>query len=156
MVDNLWKDDVRAAWLSDQAPAPYRNAILDESKLSVEMPIESASDEFSPITCFLTLNTASFTVIGVPWDNLSNASARWLLFPLLLGLGESAAWFSTPQTYRQFNSARYEVIGELEARLPASPYWGAQWDKLGKGKDWKRYWPPTHVEMYVEAKSGGR
>ena len=41
------------------------------------------------------------------------------------------------------------VIGELEKRLPASPYWSAEWIALGEGKNPKIYKPLTHVENWI-------
>jgi hypothetical protein len=41
------------------------------------------------------------------------------------------------------------VIGALEERLPACPYWRAEWTALGKGKDKAIYWPLTHLEQWV-------
>jgi len=41
------------------------------------------------------------------------------------------------------------VIGALERRLPASPYWAAEWFALGEGKDRAKYWALTHLEKWV-------
>ena len=41
------------------------------------------------------------------------------------------------------------MIGALEERLPASPYWNAEWDALGNGEDKAIYWPLTHLEQWV-------
>jgi hypothetical protein len=38
------------------------------------------------------------------------------------------------RSIRLLNSAKYEVIGTLEERLPASPYWRADGAALGEGK----------------------
>jgi hypothetical protein len=43
------------------------------------------------------------------------------------------------------------VIGALERRLPASPYWSAEWTALGQGKDPAWYWPLSHVERWIPA-----
>lgn len=47
------------------------------------------------------------------------------------------------------NSAKYEVIGALEERLPASPYWRAEWVALGEGNDPSKYRPLTHLEQWI-------
>ena len=47
------------------------------------------------------------------------------------------------------NSAKYTVIGVLEERLPASPYWRADWKALGEGRDKAKYWPMTHLEQWI-------
>jgi hypothetical protein len=64
-------------------------------------------------------------------------------------LGECFAWFYLLRSYRLLNTAKYEVVGALERRLPASPYWSAEWTALGKGKDPKKYWPLSHIESWI-------
>ncbi len=59
------------------------------------------------------------------------------------------AWFWLLRSYRQLNSAKFAVIGTMEERLPASPYWLAEWAALGEGKDPSRYWPLSHVEQWI-------
>jgi len=59
------------------------------------------------------------------------------------------AWFWLIRSYRQLNTAKFQVIGALEERLPASPYWRAEWFALGEGKDKSKYWPLTHLEQWV-------
>jgi hypothetical protein len=95
------------------------------------------------------LNTAIFTVVGVFWKDRPSADAWWLVFPLLVVLGECFAWFYLVRSYDLLNSAKYKVVGELEERLPASPYWRAEWWALGEGKDWTKYWPLTHIERWI-------
>lgn len=73
----------------------------------------------------------------------------WLVFPLIAVLGQCCGWFYLVRSYRLLNSAKYEVIGALEERLPASPYWRAEWFALGEGKDRKKYWPLTHIEQWI-------
>lgn len=42
------------------------------------------------------------------------------------------------------------MVGEIETRLPASPYRKAEWETLLKeGRDRKVYWPLTHVEAKI-------
>jgi hypothetical protein len=74
----------------------------------------------------------------------------WLLaFPLVIVLGECAAWWWLVRSYRQLNTAKFKVVGALEERLPASPYWRAEWAALGEGKDWRKYLPLTHLEQWI-------
>jgi hypothetical protein len=53
------------------------------------------------------------------------------------------------RSYRQLNAGKYLVVGEFEKRLPASPYWSAEWKALGEGKDPKKYLPLTHIENWI-------
>jgi hypothetical protein len=51
----------------------------------------------------------------------------------LVALGQCFAWFYLVWSYRLLNSAKYQVVGALEERLPASPFWAAEWWALGEG-----------------------
>ena len=82
----------------------------------------------------LTLNTAIFTAVGLFWEHKPEGQVRWLIFPLAMLLGQCFAWFYLLRSYRLLNTAKYEVVGALETRLPSSPYWSAEWTTLGGGE----------------------
>lgn len=144
----LWNDGVTAAEY-DAAGEKYQNAILEQYKLCVEMADRVSARRTLANTFFLTLNTSIFTVIGVAGSANPVATPWWLVIPLVALLGECAAWFYLVRSYRQLNTAKYRVVGALEERLPASPYWNAEWTALGEGKDKSTYWPLTHLEQWV-------
>jgi hypothetical protein len=126
-----------------------RATILEQYKLYVEMADRISARRSLTNTFFLTLNTAIFAAIGALWKNRLTFSSWLLVFPLLALLVQCGAWFLLVRSYRQLNSAKYIVIGALEERLPASPYWKAEWKALGEGKDKAKYWPMTHLEQWV-------
>ncbi|MGV9866302.1 RipA family octameric membrane protein [Rhodococcus koreensis] len=64
-------------------------------------------------------------------------------------LGQCFAWSYLVRSYRLLNSAKYQVVGALEERLPASPFWRAEWSALGEGTDRTRYWPLSHIEQWI-------
>ncbi|MER5347135.1 hypothetical protein ABT030_44025 [Streptomyces mirabilis] len=123
--------------------------ILEQYKLYVEMADRISGRRSLTNTFFLTLNTAIFTVIGTFWEAGRDRAAGLLFFPLVAVVVQCGAWFFLVRSYRQLNSAKYTVIGVLEERLPASPYWSAEWKALGEGKDKSKYWPLTHLEQWV-------
>jgi hypothetical protein len=150
-------EDVEASlWNAGSTPADYAGdnadyqaAVLDQYKLYVEMADRVSARRALANSFFLTLNTVVFTTIGVFWKDRPEAAQWSLLFPLLALLAQCLAWFWIVRSYRQVNSAKWAVVGALEKRLPASPWWGAEWELLGKGKDPSRYWPLTRVEQLV-------
>jgi hypothetical protein len=146
--ERLWTAAITPATYADTTEK-YQNAILAQYKIYVEMADRISARRALMNTFFLTLNTAVFTVIGVLLQ-LQTKAANWLLvFPLIALLGECAAWYYLVRSYRQLNTAKYQVIGLLEEKLPASPYWRAEWTALGAGKDRKLYWPLSHLEKWV-------
>ena len=68
------------------------------------------------------------------WQHKPAGKVWWLALPLLMLLGQGFAWFYLLRSYRLLNAAKYEVVGALETRLPASPYWSAEWTALGGGE----------------------
>lgn len=100
-------------------------------------------------TFFLTFNSAVFTLIGAFWTARPHAASALLIIPVLVLMAECLAWFWLIRSYRQLNAAKYAVVGALEERLPASPYWRGEWKALGEGKDPARYLPLTHLEEWV-------
>jgi hypothetical protein len=146
--DRLWNHGVDAKAYEGDGEK-YRAAVLEQYKMYVEMADRISQRRGLTNTFFLTLNTAIFTVIGVFWKDRPDAEVWWLVFPLLVVLGQCFAWFYLVRSYRQLNTAKYEVIGALEERLPASPYWRAEWLALGEGRDRRLYWPLTHIEKWI-------
>jgi hypothetical protein len=144
----LWNADVTADSYDDIGQR-YRGAILEQYKLYVEMADRISARRGLANTFFLALNTTVFTVVGVFWKDRPQTSAWFLLFPLVVLLGQCVAWFWLVRSYRQLNTAKYIVIGALEEQLPASPYWKAEWLALGEGNNRSKYVPLTNLERWV-------
>jgi hypothetical protein len=126
-----------------------RETILEQYKIYVEMADRISGRRSLTNTFFLTLNTAIFAAIGALWKERSGTTTWLLVFPLLALIVQCGAWYFLVRSYRQLNSAKYTVIGALEERLPASPYWKAEWRALGEGRDKAKYWPMTHLEQWI-------
>lgn len=141
----LWTEDAKDKFYCGDAAA-YQVAVLEQYKSCVEMADRISQRRGLTNTFFLTLNTAIFPAIGVFWEHRPHGQVWWLTVPLMMLLGQCFAWFYLLRSYRLLNSAKYEVVGALERRLPASPYWRAEWTALGEGKDYKKYWPLSHIE----------
>jgi hypothetical protein len=147
VASDLWTPGIAATNYSSSDQ--YQAAILEQYKLYVEMADRVSARRGLANTFFLTLNTAVFTTIGVFWKDRPHVSQWLLAIPLVILLVQCAAWFWMLRSYRQLNTGKWAVVGALEERLPASPYWKAEWTALGKGQDPARYWPVTHVEQVV-------
>jgi hypothetical protein len=144
----LWNDDVGPAQYAG-TDGIYRAAILEQYKMYVEMADRISARRALANTFFVTLNTAVLTLLGAMWKGHPHVAAGWLVIPLVILLGLCLAWFWVVRSYRQLNAGKYAVVGALERRLPASPYWSGEWRALGEGRDRARYWPLTHLEKWV-------
>lgn len=128
----------------------YHEHIMEQYKLYVEMADRISARRSLANLFFLSLHTTFFGAIGFTFQHITLIDPKWLIcIPLLPILLLCVVWWWLLLSYRQLNSAKYKVIGELEKKLPASPYWAAEWNELGKGKDLKRYLPLTAIEIYV-------
>ncbi|WP_433789136.1 RipA family octameric membrane protein [Actinoplanes sp. CA-252034] len=129
----LWTAAVeRSAY--DGPGEKYQAAILEQYKIYVEMADRLSARRALANTFFLTLNTAVFTVIGVFWTTRPGAAVTWLALPFAALMLQCGAWFWLLRAYRALNRVKYRVIGQFEERLPASPFWRAEWDS-GQRRD---------------------
>lgn len=144
----LWNDEIDADSYAD-AGGKYQAAVMEQYKIYVEMADRVSGRRSVANTFFLTLNTSVFTALGLLWSIESPGASWQVVFPLPALIGGCAAWFYLVRSYRQLNTAKYEVVGAMEERLPASPYWRAEWKALGEGKDRSKYWPLTHLEQWI-------
>lgn len=129
----------------------YQAVIFEQYKIYLEMADRISARRSHTNTFFLTLNTLVITVAGTQWKDGSAATALVLAVPLTALMLQCGAWFWILRSYRQLNSAKYIVVGALEERLPASPYWRAEWRALGEGTNPAYYWPLTHLEQWIPA-----
>ena len=146
--NRLWNDaphDTRP----DGKVMTVEAAVLEQYRLYVEMADRISARRGLANSFFLTLNTGIVTVVATFGEAAPEGTRSWLAIPLVAVLGQCAAWFYLVRSYRLLNSAKYRVVGALEERLPASPFWRAEWWALGEGADRSRYWPLAHVEKWV-------
>lgn len=73
-----------------------------------------------------------------------------LLTPLLsaAGIMLSLTWHRQIKAYRLVNRAKFQVIDDMEARLPLKPY-HAEWKKMSSGTDPERYLSLSRLESVV-------
>jgi hypothetical protein len=123
---------------------------MEQYKLYVEMADRVSDRRSLANTFFLTANTFLVSVFGaiVGKDAAhSSGSVRiWFTLFALSGLAFSFTWFFIVKSYRQLNTGKFEIIEEIEKKLPLAPY-KAEWIALGEGKNPKLYRPLTGIEI---------
>lgn len=145
----LWNDTpVRNGYSSEDQ---YQDHILEQYKMYVEMADRISSRRDIANTFFLTLNGLALGSAGALIEKGYSLSQKWaLIFPLLVLWLLCFFWNRLINSFKQLNGVKFHIVGELEMRLPASPYRKAEWEGLLKeGKDRKVYWPLTHVESKI-------
>ncbi|OEU92275.1 hypothetical protein DB35_06815 [Streptomyces abyssalis] len=127
----------------------YQTAIMDQYKLYVEMTDRMSVRRATANTFFLLVNSTVFAFIGPLTQNAPVQQDSVLVLTFGMLLVQCGAWFWLLRSYRQLNSAKFRVIGALEERLPAAPWFRAEWAAIGGGKDKSKYWPVTQLEQWV-------
>lgn len=108
-------------------PAAVVGAALEDNyfelyRLAVEMADRISARRGVANSFFLTANTG---VVGV----LGAVDVRWYL--AAAGMVFSVTWWALLKSYRDLNSAKFDVILAMEDRLPVRIY-GDEWDRLRK------------------------
>ena len=140
-----------ALWSTDVDPKnypgnQYHEHLLEQYKLYVEMADRISQRRHAANTFFVVFNTAIIGALAVLFKDVPQ-EARIAFFIATAVM--SLVWFVLLRSYRNLNTAKYQVIGLMEKRLPSSPYYSAEWKALGEGCDWRRYIPLTKLEIYV-------
>ena len=142
----LWNSDVTEENYGPQ----YKEHLFEQYKLYVEMADQVSNRRNLTNTFFLTLHTLLLGAIGFSVEKGPKLVDHWLVFfPLAAVILLCISWWMIVRSYRQLNGGKYLIVGEFEKRLPASPYWSAEWKALGEGKDISKYLPITHVENWI-------
>jgi len=121
-------------------------ALLEQYKLYVDSTSKISDRRGAANTFLLSTNSALVTVYGLAAGKDttlagSNGAAAWLI--PVAGLTISVSWIALIRSYRAVNRAKFEVINNLEGRLPARLF-NAEWQILKS-----RHLPFTYVEQLV-------
>lgn len=149
----LWNPIVNPESYSDKQL--YQSHILAQYQLCIEMADRISQRRNLANTFFLTLHTLLISAVGFtlkvfePFKQELGAEKWAVAVPLAAVLALCYYWWKLVRSYRQLNTAKFKVVGEFEAKLPARPFGEAEWKMLGEGKDPKLYTPLTQVENRI-------
>ena len=116
-----------------------RDLELELYKLAVEMADRISARRALANSFFLTVNTGLVALLG-------GNDLRW--YVSLAGIVFSLAWWSTLQSYRQLNAAKFQVINSIEARLPV-PLFSSEWEFIQSRRAPKRLWPARSLLAWI-------
>lgn len=122
----------------------YKNQLFDQYRLYVEMADRISQRRTTANTFFLTANAALLTVAS----GFKNDFGKYMYLVSAVGIIVSFFWFFCIRSYKQLNSGKFKVIHEIEKKLPLQLF-DYEWEVLGRGKSFKKYWPLSHVECTV-------
>lgn len=123
----------------------WHSHLLDQYKLYVEMADRVSQRRTAANTYFLTVNSAILAFVGY-LTSKDSTEYMWLL--ALAGVMLTLFWYNVIISYRNLNTTKWQIVQDIEKRLPISPY-DAEWDAVQRGKNPKLYRPISHIESWV-------
>lgn len=123
----------------------FSSHLLKQYKLYVETAERVSDRRQSANNFYLSLNSAISALSGYLSATVKDF---WIIFVSITGILISLAWIQNINSYKQLNTAKYQVIHEMENHLPASLFkteW-IDWLEEGKGEKYKKL---TTVEKNV-------
>jgi hypothetical protein len=129
----------------------YKDHLMQQYKLYVQMADRVSERRATGNAFFLSANALLLSGLGIV---SSNYAGTMLHVPLpmvgvsLAGILLCSVWILLVRSYRQLNTAKYDLVCRLETRLPAAPY-KSEWEMLGGGKKSMEYRPLTTVEVII-------
>ena len=127
----------------------YKNHLLEQYKLFTQS-VEKTSDRRQQANnYFIAINTALISLIGLSYQIKILENVPWFKIVLAaLGIVICFIFYYLIRSYKQLNTGKFAVIHEIEKHLPLSLY-KYEWQILGEGKDKSKYYPFSHVELWI-------
>lgn len=123
--------------------------VLAQWQTCVEMANSVSQRRDTMNNIFVTLNLAIVAAISINWDMKS-------LFILVAGIVVCVIWLLFIQNYKLLNTEKFNVINEIEKKLPVKPF-NDEWKKLQRNKQYKdstrleKTLPIMFIVLYVIA-----
>lgn len=133
---------------ADQYGPAYRDHLLEQYKLYVEMANHISERRTSANNFLLTVNSGLITLYGLASATLSSAQPRlWQYLIPIAGTLVCLTWLALLRSYRQLNTVKFQVIHEIEQQLPLAGF-EREWHLAERGRG-RTYIPVTHLEPYI-------
>lgn len=109
-------------------PSDYEASIIEQWKTCVDAANGVSEKRNTANSIFITVNTAVIAVIT------SSSSGRSILLAIV-GIFICFLWTRLIENYRILNKVKYDIINEIEAMLPLSPF-KTEWYRLHEHKNY--------------------
>ena len=132
--------------------APPQEILLEVYKLYVEMADRISARRQAYNSLSISLNTLLGSGFGLALGaglHHERTTFAWILITLgALGFVVNTLWYFLILSYKQLNSAKFQVIHKLEESLGVRPY-TTEWKLMEEGKNPALYRPLTHLERWL-------
>ena len=128
----------------------YPDHLLEQYKLYVEMAdrISQRRDQSNKFYATVYSALAAVLLLAVRFDLSDSASAIVFLSVGIVGAALSLIWRLNIESYRAINSAKFDVIHEIETKLPF-PGYKREWDILQTADRKHKYRQLTGIEQKI-------
>jgi len=122
---------------------------FEQYKMLVDSAERVSDKRMNANNYFLTINTALISITGLLISSNFITIKPWFV-KLVGGMGVAICfiWFLIVWSYKQLNAGKFKMIHKLEKKLPIKLF-AEEWKFLGEGKDIKKYFPLSHIEVGV-------
>lgn len=127
----------------------YQEHLFEQYKLFIDS-IEKTSDRRQQANnYFIAINTALISLIGLSFQIKIFENSPWPKILLaVLGIVICVIFYFLIRSYKQLNTGKFAVIHEIEKNLPLALY-KYEWKILGEGKNKAKYYPFSHIELWI-------
>ena len=127
----------------------YKEHLLEQYKLYIESSEKTSDRRQRANSYFITINTALISLIGLSFQIEVFKNLAWIKFILaFVGIIICVIFWHLIRSYKQLNSGKFDVIHEIERHLPLALY-EYEWEILERGKNPKKYYPFSHIELFI-------
>jgi hypothetical protein len=134
---------------SDKYGDRYIEHLLEQYKIYISSAEKISDRRQKANEFFLGLNTGLVALLGFVATRTAQSDISGLIaLASIAGTTMCYLWYRIIRSYKGLNRGKYNVIHMIEARLPLALY-DTEWEMLGRGENRSKYWPFTHIELWV-------
>ena len=124
--------------------------LLEQYKICVEMADRVSARRIQTNSFYLSLLSALLVLLSLSLEKklFSEDQGISIFLTSILSLFLCLSWYINIESYRQLNTAKFEVINEIEKSLPFLCF-SREWEKLLKIRKRKQYMSLTSVEKFI-------
>jgi hypothetical protein len=127
----------------------YKAHLFEQYKLYVDGAEKISDRRQHANNYFITINTALISLMGLSFQIKLFENLAWIKSILaFVGIIICVIFWFLIRSYKQLNTGKFAVIHEIEKHLPLALY-KYEWEILGEGKDNKKYYPFSHIELLI-------
>lgn len=123
-----------------------KKSLIDQYQIYVSWAEKISDRRQIANNYYITLTTLLISGIGYIWAQGFSIFLNYM-WPLL-GICIAYIRFINLRAYKQINSKKFEIIHQIEEKLPMNLY-SYEREKLWKWEDKKLYYPFSHIEILI-------